>query len=97
MPMKNPPTTNPLFKTVLGACKGTPRHRIWIEGKRLVASGFVRGARYQRIVVPECITLTLDDEGTYKVSGKDEKPIIDITGAYVAHTFPQGKIGRAHV
>ncbi len=77
-----------LFTTVIGTNHQQARSRIWIEGARLVESGFVVGAKYTRSVTPSGIVLQLDPAGKYKVSGKGVKPIIDITGSVVRNTFP---------
>jgi len=56
--------------------------RIWLEdtanNARLSGSGFVKGARYDRIIKNGVITMTLNPEGKKKVSGK-KHPIIDIS------------------
>ena len=71
---------------------------MWIEGARLVASGFTVGARYDRMATSDeltgnCLTLALSPEGRYKVSGKGAHPIIDVTGATVVTLFA----GCSHV
>lgn len=87
-----------MFSTKLGTAKGVARSRIWIEGKRLAAAGFTVGRHfvkdweYRKGVRPELtLTLLTDDDVVattpYKVSGKGEKPIIDITGEMVAESF----------
>ena len=75
------------FKTVLGTNKKVPKSRIWIEGKRLIDAGFTVGARYHRTCFQSAIRLTLNADGPYKVSGKGDKPIIDITGKVVTDRF----------
>ena len=81
--MKNTPT----LRSKIGASKGQPHSRVWIEGKRLLESGFTVGTRYQRTPGPG-IVLRIHPQGGYKVSGKGEKPVIDITGKIVAEKFP---------
>jgi hypothetical protein len=54
--------------------------RIWLEGKRLDGAGFAVGARFTIDVVEGALVLRLDPSGTRKVSGKGERPIIDISG-----------------
>ena len=71
------------FESKLGTAKGIPRSRVWLEGQRLIASGFTVGARYNRATGLDRITLTLAANGKYKTSGKGASPIIDITGANV--------------
>ena len=61
--------------------------RIWIEGKRLAAAGFTRGTPYAVISNEKARTLTLiahHSESKRKVAGKDERPIIDLTGGTCA-------------
>ena len=78
--------------TKLGTNKGLERSRVWIEGKRLSNAGFVRGALYMRETTPDYIRLTIanpaeTDERLFKVSGKSDHPIIDITGKKIAEQF----------
>ena len=59
------------------------RPRVWIEGKRLVAAGFSRGLRFNVVVKPSNAVLlrfAIAENGSRKVSGKGERPIIDIVG-----------------
>lgn len=86
------------FKTKLGRVKGQERSRIWIEGNRLSAHGFEVGTRFVKRWFPDNMLLVLravPHEATkmYKhtdlglVSGKGDKPIIDIVGTKVRDTF----------
>jgi DNA (cytosine-5)-methyltransferase 1 len=82
------------------------RARLWIEGVKLNAAGFVRGARYNIHFEDRAMTLTLDEDGARKVSGKQrhnrEIPILDIAlreiedhfdpGQRVRVVFSEGKI-----
>lgn len=85
--------TNPTFKTKLGTAKRVERSRIWIEGARLAAAGFTVGRYFHRTWKDASLVLELagdDDVVTdtpSKVSGKGDKPIIDITGECVRETF----------
>lgn len=63
------------------------RRRLWLEGRRLVRSGFVRGARYRLVVDAEqgYARFVLDPEGDRAVSARKprganaaETPIIDL-------------------
>jgi hypothetical protein len=63
---------------VVRANKG--RARIWLEGKRLMVAGFAVGARFTIDVIEGALVLRLDLNGSRKVSGKGERPIIDISG-----------------
>ena len=81
------------LRSKLGAARGIARSRIWIEGKRLTAVGFTVGSHFNAVldisdpVIP-VMTLHLDNRsGERKVSGKGDKPIIDITGAWVRDHF----------
>jgi hypothetical protein len=76
-------------KYTVRANKG--RARIWIEGARLLAAGFKRGAFYVAAPTPDNEVLYLAlvaDPETYagagkvkKVSGKGERPVIDLSGS----------------
>lgn len=70
--------------------------RLWIEGQRLAAVGFKPGTLFERQWGKGKLTLKVvgraefdklerDCRGT--VSGRGDKPIIDITGARVGETF----------
>jgi hypothetical protein len=87
-----------VFESKLGPAKGVQRSRIWIEGKRLVDAGFTVGQYFVkewkgRPDSPDKLVLVLlaDDDvintAPCKVSGKGDKPIIDITGALVYDVF----------
>lgn len=81
--------------TKLGKTRAGERSRIWIEGARLQASGFVVGTPFFKKWDNEAGTLELlvrvpkDSPravvGT--VTGKGEKPLIDIIGAKVIEMF----------
>lgn len=62
-----------------GTNRGRPR--IWLEGKILTEAGFRRGDQFSIRTGEYWLKLTKDPEGSRKVSGKAEKPIIDIMGA----------------
>ena len=87
------------FKTKLGTNKGLPKSRIWIEGKRLAGAGFIRGAEYSRQWDRGKLILILkghDDprnaeRASFVVSGKSDKPIIDITGKAIVEAFGAGE------
>lgn len=76
-------------KYTVRANKG--RARIWIEGARLLAAGFKRGVSYA-VGTDRFETMlyliVVDDPDNYegvgklkKVSGKGERPIIDLSGS----------------
>lgn len=74
-------------KVKVGPNKGKPSSRVWLEGKRLLDAGFTVGTRYSRVVSGSTVVINASDAGKYKVSGKGEKPIIDIAGAIVENLF----------
>jgi hypothetical protein len=86
-----------VFRTKLGPAKQVERSRIWIEGKRLVDAGFTVGQYFVQELTHKkgapVLTLTLLTEDDVlaidpcKVSGKGDKPIIDITGQRVRNVF----------
>lgn len=71
--------------------KNRERARLWMEGSKLQAAGFIRGATYRIDTTPHGITLSLDPDGTHKVSGKErdghETPIIDIKPTHPSLDF----------
>ena len=86
--------------TIIGTNHGKGTSRIWLEGKRLVEAGFEVGTRYDRVTHKSArvhpngswtavgkIHLTANPKGKFKVSGKGDKPIIDISGGAVTDTF----------
>jgi hypothetical protein len=80
------------FKTKLGTTRAGERTRIWIEGKRLVEHGFPVGTRILKTWYSDEGKLVLripvePEDANATVSGKGEKPIIDITGKLVVSTF----------
>lgn len=75
--------------TIIGTNHGKGTSRIWIEGKRLVEAGFEVGTRYDRSISSEGIELKANPNGKFKVSGKSDKPIIDISGKAVTDTFAE--------
>jgi len=78
--------------TKLGAARRVPRSRLWIEGARLAAAGFVQGARFDLSRTGSGLTLSLSPFGARKVSGKDGHPIIDITGDLIRTTFAGDRV-----
>lgn len=89
--------SEPAFITKLGTTKRAGlRSRIWLEGLRLLEHDFPHGALFkrewkertlilERVTVPEWKNLEQAARGT--VSGRRDRPVIDITGARVAETF----------
>ncbi len=87
------------FVTKLGTTRAGPRTRIWIEGKRLDAHGFLKGRRILKTWITDGLILTIpvDQSATgvsyATVSGKGPKPIIDVSGKKVNDVFG----GYSHV
>lgn len=63
----------------VGQNRGKPR--LWLEGKCLVNAGFSRGDRWTLYPVGGGFNIVGNTDGARKVSGKAEKPVIDIMGA----------------
>ena len=78
----------------IGRNKG--KTRLWLEGAILQAAGFKPGMRYhvdQTNAGLGGLVLTLHPEGARKVSGKGDKPIIDIMSQKeLAHFEPGDKV-----
>jgi len=82
----------------LGTHRGA--RRLWLEGNRLTAAGFTRGAPFR--ATPRAdggLDITLDTTGDRHVAGTDARPIIDIlTHVFADHvagvwvTFDTGRI-----
>lgn len=77
---------------VIGENKNRPR--LWIEGVKLSAAGFIRGARYDVQIQDGQMTLELNPEGARKVSGKlrgtREIPILDLALKDLEEHFGSG-------
>jgi len=61
------------------ANRGKPR--IWLEGKRLTHAGMTAGDQLIRIEAFGTLILQKQANGSRKVSGKPERPIIDLSGS----------------
>lgn len=75
----------------IGTSRGEPKRRIWLEGDRVLAAGFAVGMQFTRAWADDALVLTLG-EGTSratrgKVSGKGQRPILDIVGEQVFAVF----------
>lgn len=79
----------------IGSNRGKPR--LWLDGPRLVAAGFIGGSSYAcrahggRIIMQLVRAGEDAPEGWHmrRVTGRpDGKPIIDLAGAIVGDTFP---------
>jgi len=87
--MKRPLCT---FRSKLGVARTIPQSRIWLEGSRLTQAGFKVGDKFTLAKEAGRLTLTLgavDDVRPRTVSGKGDKPIVDIVGDIVRDTFPR--------
>ena len=74
------------FKLKSGTSKGN--RRIWIEGPRLVESGFRKGMKLHRTMYNDCLTLTIEPTAKstrkHSISGTTpERPVLDLTGKWV--------------
>jgi hypothetical protein len=84
------------FTTKLGPTSTGERRRIWIEGERLNEAGFKVGRFFQKswgrgqLVLSLCTAAQYDKASRDvrgKVSGKENHPIIDVTGEAIAKFF----------
>ena len=69
----------------IGSNRGKPR--VWIEGKSLANEAWNKGVRYKRIDTVNGWELVRDDKGPLKIAGGDNRPVIDLCGAYVGKTL----------
>tara|TARA_B100000700_G_scaffold33554_1_gene32232 strand:- start:6501 stop:6836 length:336 start_codon:yes stop_codon:yes gene_type:complete len=61
--------------------------RIWIEGKKLIEANINNGDRFDCRIFPTHVLLDFHPNGERKVSGKPERPIIDINTARLNPLF----------
>ena len=66
---------------------GKNLRRVWIEGKSLANESWNKGTRYKRIETANGWELVRDDNGPLKIAGGDNRPVIDLCGAYVGKTL----------
>ena len=87
------------FAHKLGNTRAGNGTRLWLEGKRLLDHGFTHRATCERIwsenklvirIVPQDTLLPRANKTT--IAGAIDRPIIDITGAQIARTFPSGQV-----
>lgn len=85
-----------ILETKLGEAKGAARSRIWLQGPRLPLHGFKLGGLFHKDWKAGKLVLTaigqrqagqLPKGAVGKVSGSNERPLIDIVGKMVAETF----------
>jgi len=84
--------------TVAATKKG---NRIWLEGIKLNSLGFTRGSKYSRILEDGVITLSTEENGPLKVSGKRRNggsvPVIDLCGKWLEEVFSEGDLITAKI
>ena len=72
--------------------------RIWIEGKKLIDSGFKPNARYniEYLVKTKTIILEIAENGKRKVSNSKrngiDRPIIDLESKKIGILYEEGKL-----
>ena len=94
----------------LGTSRAGERTRIWLEGRLLTEHGFEAGQKFLRAWRGAALILTACDAAAFDaaahgergtVSGRREKPIIDLisaqfpetfSGTHIAVTFAAGRI-----
>ena len=68
--------------------------RLWLEGKKLLNSGFARGDRYDIEIVDSALLITANNNGKRVISGRSRdsgitySPIIDAHSLQWAAMFP---------
>lgn len=76
----------------VAASRGEPKRRIWLEGDRVLAAGFAVGMYFTRDWRADSLVLTVESikgprATSGKVSGKGQRPILDIVGDKVFEVF----------
>lgn len=64
--------------------------RFWIEGIAKLGKAMAAGERYSYTVTDGCLVITANANGSHKVSGKAERPIIDICNTELGKAFGLG-------
>ena len=64
------------FEYKLGNHKGNKR--LWLEGKRLLDHNFIKDKRYNISYDKNFVMIEFKEDGTHKINGTIERPIIDI-------------------
>jgi hypothetical protein len=67
------------FTRKIGKNRG--RSRLWIEGAHLTAAGFAAGDKWQMEKNSTGFDIVRAADGSRKISGTADRPIIDIAGA----------------
>ena len=73
----------------IGQNRGTAR--IWLEQKILSESGWRRGDAFNPVFEPGRVTYRKSEDGTRKVQGTAERPVIDTNSAKIIESL--GDIG----
>lgn len=80
------------YTRTIGTNRG--KQRLWLECLILSANGFAHGAPWrlevQKAGTGACIDLVADPEGTRKVAGTAQRPIIDINSKNALESFACG-------
>jgi len=76
------------------------KKRLWLQGQSLEDAGFNVGSTYKVEFTSDCITLTLNDSGKFKVSRKKQRnahiqPVVDINNQSLSEFF--GHYERAKI
>lgn len=74
------------YKT-LNTCKNKGNARIWIEGAILIEHGWTPGNRFEKSIKDKVLTLIYWPAGKHRVSGYEDRPIIDLCGKWVTEFF----------
>ncbi len=69
------------YKYKLGTHRQNRRN--WIEGKRLSDNGYEKDKRYNIRYADNYIMIEFDTNGTHKINGSIDRPIIDICNRHV--------------
>lgn len=76
--------------TKIGMNRSKPR--VWIEGAALIQAGFARGDKFSATIKEGRLVIQLDADGARTVSGKGDKPIVDIATGDLLTIAPIGTI-----
>ena len=74
------------FEYKLGNHKGNKR--LWLEGKRLLEHNFIKDKRYNIAYDNNYVMIEFKEDGTHKINGTIDRPIIDICNRKLAYSFP---------
>lgn len=77
------------FTRKIGSNRGKPR--LWLEGAILQQAGFTHSTRWTLTTSEDRLDLKVDPDGKRKVSGRPDRPVIDMAGGSL------GTLGAAEV